>query len=84
MANFTTDSIIIIQKQEVISIEDIHILKPPCQESRIRLLLATLRLCARCLILKLPFSYLPNRRLRGCLLDGRNNDFDVLKYQSLG
>ena len=51
MANFTTDSIIIIQKQEVISIEDIHILKPPCQESRIRLLLATLRLCARCLIL---------------------------------
>jgi hypothetical protein len=28
MASFTTDSIIIIQKQEVISIEDIHIKLP--------------------------------------------------------
>jgi hypothetical protein len=41
---------------------------------------AALRLCARCLIFKLHFSYLLNRHLKGCLHDGRRDDFDVLKY----
>jgi hypothetical protein len=36
--------------------------------------LADLSLCAKCLIFKLHFSYLLNRRLRGCLHDGRRDD----------
>jgi hypothetical protein len=37
--------------------------------------LADLWLCARCLVFKLYFSYLLNRRLRGCLHYGRWDDF---------
>jgi hypothetical protein len=37
--------------------------------------LAAFRPCARCLIFKLHFSYLLNRCLRGCLHDGRWDDF---------
>jgi hypothetical protein len=40
---------------------------------------ADLWLCARCLVFKLHFSYLLNRRLRGCLHNGGWDDFDVLK-----
>jgi hypothetical protein len=39
--------------------------------------LADLQPCARCLIFKLHFCYLQNRRVRGCLHDGLI--FDVLE-----
>jgi hypothetical protein len=74
-ASFTTVVIIIIPtkarsyKHWTYSYKIVHAKKVELEY------LADLWLCARCLVFKLYFSYLLNRRLRGCLHDGRWDDF---------
>ena len=79
MASFATDSIIIIHakvrnyKHWKYSYYTVHAKKVELEY------LANIRLCARCLIFILHFSYFLNRYLMGYLHVGRWGDFDVLK-----